>query len=357
MLWRVKKSDFSFDLPEELIADRPCARRSGSRLLKVPVRGEFADLVFDDVARLLNSGDLLVVNDSRVIRARLSARKESGGRVEILVERLLDDGCALALVRAAKPLRDNARLLVGDAAVRVAGRRGDLFLLEPEIEPGVKSGRECTFSQLLERFGEVPLPPYIRRPPEALDESRYQTVYAKHPGSVAAPTAGLHFDRDLLERLERKGVELAALTLHVGAGTFQPLRAEKLGEHVMHRERVQVPARLCDAAGACRKRGGRIVAVGTTVVRALETACDAAGKIHPYEGETGLFIRPGYRFRVSDALITNFHLPETTLFVLVCAFSGRRRMFEAYRHAVERRYRFFSYGDATWLERNDAVCD
>lgn len=347
-----KRSDFSFELPAELIADRPCAQRSGSRLLKVPARGGFADLVFRNVVGLLNPGDLLVVNDSRVIRARISARKESGGRVEILIERLLDDGRALALMRAAKPLRDGARLLVGDAAVRVVGRRGELFVLEPEIE----SGEGCAFSQLLERFGEVPLPPYIRRPVEAFDESRYQTVYAKHPGSVAAPTAGLHFDEALLGLLARKGVQVEALTLHVGAGTFQPLRGEDLGAHVMHRERLRVPARLCAAAAACRKRGGRVVSVGTTVVRALETACDAAGKIHPYEGETDLFIRPGYRFRSCDALITNFHLPETTLFVLVCAFSGRRRMFEAYRHAVERRYRFFSYGDAAWLERNDAVC-
>ena len=348
MLCRVKRSDFSFDLPAELIADRPCAQRSGSRLLKVSARGEFTDLVFRDVARLLEPGDLLVVNDSRVIRARISARKESGGRVEVLVERLLDDGCALALARAAKPLRDNARLLVGDATLRVVGRRDDLFVLEPE--------GACTFSRLLERFGEVPLPPYLRRSPQAFDESRYQTVYARHPGSVAAPTAGLHFDRRLLDRLERKGVEIEALTLHVGAGTFQPLRGEELDEHVMHRERLRVPARLCDAVVACRRRGGRVVAVGTTVVRALETACDAAGRIRPYRGETDLFIRPGYRFRVSDALITNFHLPETSLFVLVCAFSGRRRTFEAYRHAVERRYRFFSYGDATWLERDDAVC-
>ncbi len=343
----MKTSDFNFDLPAELIAEHPCEHRSSSRLLHVSAQGKFCDRIFRDVASLLRPGDLVVVNDSRVIRARVFACKQSGGRVEILVERLLSERRALALVRARRPLREGARLSVGGESVRVLGRRDDLFVLA--------SAGNCAFAELLARCGEVPLPPYIRRAAQASDEERYQTVYAKHPGSVAAPTAGLHFDGALLARLRRRGVEVAALTLHVGAGTFQPVRGARLDEHVMHRERLQVGARLCAAAAACRSRGGRIVAVGTTVVRALETAADAAGKICPYDDETDLFIRPGYRFRAPDVMITNFHLPETTLFVLVCAFAGRRRMFDAYRHAVARGYRFFSYGDAMWLERSGAV--
>ena len=330
-----------------MIADHPCEQRSASRLLQVPVQGEFIDRTFCDVAELLRPGDLLVVNDSRVMRARLTAYKDSGGKVEILIERLLDDNFALAQLKASKPVRVAAELSVGDVRLRVIERRGEMWVL-------TIAGR-ARFKELLERHGEVPLPPYIRRPVQALDESRYQTVYAKHSGSVAAPTAGLHFDHALLARLERKGVEMGSVTLHVGAGTFHPLRGDDLDEHVMHEERLQVGAALCAAAAACRRRGGRIIAVGTTAVRALETAADEAGKIHPYNGETDLFIRPGYRFLVPDVMITNFHLPETTLFVLVCAFAGYRRMFEAYRHAIAQRYRFFSYGDAMWLEKNDAV--
>ena len=344
---RMNRSDFNFEVPPELIAEHPCEYRSSSRLLRVPARGAFSNHVFRDVAKLLRRGDLVVVNDSRVIRARLFARKEKGGSVEILVERLLSGRRALALLRARRAPREETRLIAGGETLRVLGRRGDLFVLALETQ--------CTFSRLLSRCGEVPLPPYIRRPVEESDKSRYQAVYAKRPGSVAAPTAGLHFDKALLARLARKGVEVAALTLHVGAGTFRPLRGENLDEHVMHHERLDVGARLCAAVAACRRRGGRVVAVGTTVVRALETAADGAGRVCPYKGETGLFIRPGYRFRVPEVMITNFHLPRTTLFVLVCAFAGRRRAFDAYRYAVERRYRFFSYGDATWLEKNDAV--
>ena len=343
----MKKSDFRFDLPEGIIADYPCKNRKLSQLLQVSCEGEFADRVFRDIGELTQVGDLLIVNNSRVIPARISARKETGGRVEILIERLLDDHHALAMLRAAKPLREGARLLVGEVKVCVLERRGDLSLLAFE--------GACTVSRLLDQVGEIPLPPYIRRAPEAIDKERYQTVYAKYPGSVAAPTAGLHFDGALLESLLERGVKIAELTLHVGAGTFMPLRDEMTEDHALHRERMRVDAVLCRAIAACRQRERRVIAVGTTVVRALETACGSGGEVLPYDGETDLFIRPGYRFRVPDVMITNFHLPETSLFILVCAFAGRQRMLDAYRHAIEKRYRFFSYGDAMWLERNDAV--
>ena len=344
----MKTDRFRFELPRELIAVQPCEQRSRSRLLCVPRWGRFSDRKFENIVALLKPDDLVIVNDSRVIRARLTAYKKSGGKVEILVERLLDPHYALVQAQCSKPLRVRQILNVGESQLRIVERREQMFIVNLEGDDG--------FTALLERFGEVPLPPYMRRGARAADESRYQTVYAKHPGSVAAPTAGLHFDRPLLTRLRQKGVEWMALTLHVGAGTFLPLRSDDLDEHTMHKERLWVSPQLCEAVSACRQRGGRIVAVGTTVVRALETASDAAGELHAYAGETDLFIRPGYRFRVPDVMVTNFHLPETTLFVLVCAFSGRQRMFEAYRHAVELRYRFFSYGDAMWLERNDAVC-
>ncbi len=350
MLWRMNRSDFSFELPEELIAAYPCEHRSASRLLQVSARGEFSDRIFHEVAELLAPDDLVVVNDSRVIRARLTAYKDSGGKVEVLVERVLDGGTALVQTQASKSLRAGACLAVGDARLRVLERREDMFVVAVESAGESPGDYPGGFNGLLARSGEVPLPPYLRRRPQVLDTERYQTVYAEHAGSVAAPTAGLHFDWALLERLADRGVETAALTLHIGAGTFQPLRAESLDEHVMHEERLHVGRSLCDAVSACRCRGGRIVAVGTTVVRALETAA-ATGKIRPFDGVTDLFIHPGYRFRVSDVMITNFHLPETSLFVLVCAFAGRQRMFDAYRHAIERRYRFFSYGDAMWLER------
>lgn len=343
----MQKSDFRFDFPEESVADYPVKNRKSSRLLQVSREGELTDRVFRDIGELTQAGDLLIVNNSRVIRARIPARKETGGRVEILVERLLDDHHALAMLRAAKPLREGAWLLAGAARMRVLECRGNLSLLALE--------GTGTFSRLLERTGEIPLPPYIRRAPEAIDEERYQTVYAKHPGSVAAPTAGLHFDGALLASLVEQGVDMAELTLHIGAGTFAPVRSEVIEDHVMHRERMLVDAALCSAIAACRQRGRRVIAVGTTVVRALETACGPSGEVLPYDGETDLFIRPGYRFRVPDVMITNFHLPETSLFILVCAFAGRQRMLDAYRHAIEKCYRFFSYGDAMWLERNDAV--
>ena len=358
----MQSNDFHFDLPRELIALYPAPARTASRLLHVRADGGLRDKNFGDLPALLRAGDLLVVNDSRVLRARLRARKEHGGAVEILIERVLEPRLALAHVRANKPLADGCTLAVGERRLRLAGRRRGLFLLAMD---------DGDFETLLREHGEVPLPPYIRRPPEALDEERYQTVYAKQPGSVAAPTAGLHFDQAMLSRLRAKGVAIAALTLHVGAGTFQPLRDDNVERHRMHRERLRVDEELCAEIAACRRRRGRVVAVGTTVVRGLESAAangagdDTGGSarddtddddkcdVHPYDGETETFIRPGFRFRATDAMITNFHLPRTTLFVLVCAFAGRERMLAAYRHAIERRYRFFSYGDATWLEKND----
>lgn len=337
-------SHFNFELPADLIADYPAPARTASRLLHVRADGGLRDGRFTGLPALLRPGDLLVVNDSRVIPARLHARKTSGGAVEILIERLLEAGLALAHLRSNKPLRRGAVLQVGGCELHVGERRRDLFTL---------SLGDGDFKTLLRRHGEVPLPPYIRRKPGALDKERYQTVYAKRPGSVAAPTAGLHFDEAMLSRLRADGVEIASLTLHIGAGTFQPLRHETVEQHRMHRETLHVGEALCGAVAACRKRRGRVVAVGTTVARGLETAAaNDAEQPLPFRGETGIFIRPGFRFRAVDAMITNFHLPKTTLFVLVCAFAGRERMLAAYRHAVAKRYRFFSYGDATWLDRN-----
>ena len=341
----MRSSDFHFHLPRELIARYPAPARTASRLLQMPAGGDPRDRRFADLPALVRPGDLLVVNDSRVLRARLRARKDRGGAVEILIERLLKPRLALAHVRANKPLRVGCTLHAGDRELHFEGRRRDLFVL---------SLRDGDFETLLQEHGEVPLPPYLGRKPEALDEERYQTVYAARSGSVAAPTAGLHFDRAMLARLQRIGVEIASLTLHIGAGTFQPLRHDVVERHEMHGETLHIDEALCAAVAACRRRHGRVIAVGTTVVRGLETAAaGGGGEIRPYRGETRIFIKSGFRFRVTDAMITNFHLPRTTLFVLVCAFAGRERMLAAYRHAVAKRYRFFSYGDATWLERND----
>ena len=341
------KRDFSFELPKELIACRPCTVRSESGLLRVPADpgAPLSDHRFRDVIDLLHPGDLLVVNDSRVIRARFYANKTTGGRVEVLIERIDAPRRARAWLSANRRITPPVKLSTPAAPVHVLSRdpaNGGCYLRELKAP--------ATWDALLEQIGEGPLPPYLRRKPEEGDAERYQTVYAHCDGSVAAPTAGLHFDTETLEAVRAKGVAVASLTLHVGGGTFLPLRRESLAEHVMHSERLIVSDELCQAARRCRARQGRIVAVGTTVTRALETAADEHGVLRPYTGETDLFIRPGWRFRSVDVMITNFHLPETTLFVLVCAFSGRRRMLDAYRYAIRRRYRFFSYGDATWLE-------
>ena len=338
----MQRSDFHFELPQELIADRPLAQRRASRLLCLDgATGAMHDGLFTDILDLLQPGDLLVLNDTKVIPARLLGRKETGGKVEVLIERLLDRHRALAHVRASKSPKPGSRLLLEEAIeVRVEGRDGDFTV--PDF--GVRQ----PLLELLEQYGRIPLPPYIRRADEALDRERYQTVFARRPGAVAAPTAGLHFDQELLAALRDKGVGQAFATLHVGAGTFQPVRVERLEEHRMHREFVDVSPELCRQIEATRAAGGRVVAVGTTVVRALETA-GRYGRLAPFRGETDIFIRPGYRFQVVDALITNFHLPESTLIMLVSAFAGHAHTMAAYRHAVAERYRFFSYGDAMFI--------
>jgi len=340
----MQRSDFSFELPLELIAQAPLAERAASRLLCLDDRGQISDRGFRALADLLRPGDLLVLNDTRVIPARLHGKKDSGGRIEVLVERVLDERRILAQVHASKSPRDGACLhLDGAIEARVLGREGEFFVLE-------FAGEDAVLTQL-ERHGHIPLPPYITRADVAADHERYQTVYAREPGAVAAPTAGLHFDAALLAQLGEQGVNSAYVTLHVGAGTFQPLRVERLEEHRMHAERVEVSAETCAAIAATKSRGGRVIAVGTTVVRSLEAAAQS-GTLQPYRDETRLFITPGYEFRVVDALVTNFHLPESTLLMLVSAFAGYEPIMRAYRHAVEQRYRFFSYGDAMFLERS-----
>lgn len=335
----LKKSDFQFDLPPELIAQAPLAERSASRLLLVDAaRGELQDRQLRELPGLLRAGDLLVFNDTRVLPARLFGRKQTGGAVEILVERLTGSHEATVQLGVSKKPKEGTAIELADGTLaRVLGRDGEFFRLCFEsVEP---------LEKLLLRLGRMPLPPYIERDADNLDSERYQTVFAREPGAVAAPTAGLHFDTALLDRLAASGIESAHVTLHVGAGTFQPMRAERLEDHVMHREWLNVGAELIDRIHHARRRGGRVIAVGTTVVRALESAM-RDGELRPFAGETQIFIFPGYRIRSVDALLTNFHLPESTLLMLVSAFAGRDFILDAYRHAVQQRYRFFSYGDA-----------
>lgn len=338
----MRASDFRYDLPQELIAQYPPASRRESRLLLVDgAGGGLHDRRFHALGSALEAGDLLVMNDTRVIKARLVARKATGGKVELLVERIIGARRVLAHLRASRSPRVGSRLLIDDRVeALVCGRRDDLFELELE------NGRSV--AALIEECGRIPLPPYIRREPEAVDEERYQTVYAREDGAVAAPTAGLHFDEALLETLREAGVGTSFITLRVGAGTFQPLRSDDIDAHVMHSEFARVSAGVCEQVARTRGRGGRVVAVGTTTVRALESA-SAGGELAPFEGETRLFIKPGHGFRSVDALITNFHLPESTLLMLVCAFAGFEIVMAAYRHAVAEGYRFFSYGDAMFL--------
>jgi S-adenosylmethionine:tRNA ribosyltransferase-isomerase len=327
-------SDFDYELPEELIAKYPTTRRRNSRLLVVG--DELLDRQFKDLPSLLEPGDLLVFNDTRVLRARLLGQKQTGGQIEVLVERLLEDNEVLAQVRASKTPREGTVLkLNGGCEATVIGREGDMYRLALS-QPA---------AELMEKHGKVPLPPYIKRNPEPADIDRYQTVFARKPGAVAAPTAGLHFDDRMLEQTRRTGVNHEFITLHVGAGTFQPLRDQHVESNRLHAERVEVSQQVCDAVNATRAGGARVIAVGTTAVRALETA-SASGEPQPFKGETDLFIVPGYQFRSVDAVLTNFHLPRSSLLMLVAAFAGRERILDAYRHAVENRYRFFSYGDA-----------
>ena len=333
----MRRSDFRYELPPELIAQEPLPQRSASRLLVLDGRdGTIDDRRFADLPQQLRAGDLLVLNDTRVLRARLSARKASGGKVELLLERALDSHRGLFQARASKPMREGAELaLAGGGRAHVIGARDDLVEIrfaEPLLE-------------YLERYGEVPLPPYIARAANEADRERYQTVFARNAGAVAAPTAGLHFDERLLRELAAAGIGHARITLHVGAGTFQPVRVDDLAEHRMHSERMEIGDAACEAIAAARARHGRVIAVGTTVLRSLETAA-SHGQVRPCKGETTLFILPGHRFRIADLLITNFHLPESTLLMLVCAFGGYAHVMTAYAHAVRERYRFFSYGDA-----------
>jgi S-adenosylmethionine:tRNA ribosyltransferase-isomerase len=336
----MRRSDFHYELPRELIAQEPTPERSASRLLALDgTSGQLQDLRFRDLPRLLRAGDLLVFNDTRVVNARVFARKPSGGRVELLLERILGECRGLFQARASKAFRAGSSLeLPGQQSARVVAQR-DGFI-ELELSTPLRA--------FLERYGEVPLPPYIEHRPAAIDRERYQTVYAQIEGAVAAPTAGLHFDTALLGQLTAAGIERTMITLHVGAGTFQPMRVEYLEEHRMHPEYLEVSAEACEVINNTRARGGRIVAVGTTVVRGLESVA-SRGSLAPYRGETQLFIYPGYRFRVVDRLLTNFHLPESTLLMLVCAFGGFAHVMAAYAHAVAARYRFFSYGDAMFL--------
>ncbi len=337
----MRKSDFHFDLPAELIAQTPPEKRGDSRLLDLSAEAGVVDRSFSEISELLRPGDLLVFNDTQVIPARLLGRKESGGKVEVLVERITGDHQALAHVRASKAPKPGTSLLLEEiVAVEVIGRDDALFQLQFD------EGR--TVIEWLEGYGRIPLPPYIERAADEEDSDRYQTVYARNRGAVAAPTAGLHFTESLLKQLEEKGVKQGFVTLHVGAGTFQPVRVDEIADHVMHSEWCEVSAALCEEIQRTRSAGGRVVAVGTTAVRSLESA-SKSGEIAPFSGETDIFITPGYPFKTVDALLTNFHLPESTLMMLVTAFGGYERVMSAYQHAIEQRYRFFSYGDAMFM--------
>lgn len=340
----MKTSDFQFELPVELIAQFPAKQRTASRLLELDGNsGAITDRQFPDILALLKPDDLLVFNNTKVIPARLLGQKDSGGKVEVLIERVLDEQNVLAHIRSSKSPKTGRLLKLEETLdVEVVGRQDAFFVLR---FLGVNSVIET-----LEQYGRMPLPPYIEREVDPADLERYQTVYAQHIGAVAAPTAGLHFDKATLQKIRDKGVDIAELTLHVGAGTFQPVRVEDIKSHQMHSEVIVVGDEVCQKINACRRRHGRVIAVGTTSVRALETASQNDG-LAPYEGETDIFIYPGYEFKTVDAMITNFHLSESTLLMLVSAFAGREHILAAYEHAVAEKYRFFSYGDAMFISR------
>jgi S-adenosylmethionine:tRNA ribosyltransferase-isomerase len=341
-------SEFDYQLPEHLIAQVPLAERSASRLLVVnPVDDSLSDRQFFDFGEYLEAGDLLVFNNTRVIPARLFGQKQSGGKLEVMVERVLDGETLLAHIRSSKAPKPGARLILEKAIdCRMVKRQDDLFVLQQQ--------GDNSWYELLEQYGHVPLPPYIRRIDDPADHDRYQTVYAQTRGAVAAPTAGLHFDQAMIDRLIDKGINTAYITLHVGAGTFQPVRGDDIDRHVMHAEHIDVSRQVCDAVEETRQAGKRVIAVGTTVVRSLETAA-ASGKLLPLNGESRLFIKPGFKFNVVDAMVTNFHLPKSTLLMLVSAFTGADIIRRAYAHAIFQQYRFFSYGDAMLLPRNLSV--
>lgn len=344
----MNKSDFYFELPERLIAHYPQPDRSASRLLTLSGNtGDVNHRQFRDLPDLLDAGDLLVFNDTRVIPARLLGQKVSGGKIEVLVERILDDHRVLAHVRANRAPKAGTELFLENAVPAVIGERDDA-LFEVQFD------QAKTVLEWLDAYGHMPLPPYIERPDEASDRERYQTVYGKKLGAVAAPTAGLHFDDAIMQRLQDKGVNTAYVTLHVGAGTFQPVRTDDIREHKMHSEYAEVPATVVQAIQATKAAGKRVIAVGTTSVRSLESAAKAhGGEIGEFAAETDIFIFPGYEFKVVDAMVTNFHLPESTLIMLISAFAGKTQVMNAYQAAIDHEYRFFSYGDAMFITRND----
>lgn len=335
-------TDFTYNLPQELIARYPLEKRSASRLLCLDKKtGAIIHRQFTDLLDLISQNDLLVCNNTQVISARLFGRKETGGRIEMLVERILDEHRVLAHIRASKSPKPQCTLLFSEnITFEVLQRRDDLFELHCNDPRPILD--------VLEAIGEIPLPPYFERAPEESDKERYQTIYAEHKGSVAAPTAGLHFDEDLFQKIKAKGIEMAYVTLHIGAGTFAPVRIENITEHKMHAEYVNVSPTVCEQIKATKKRGGRVIAVGTTACRSLETAC-LSGEIQPFSGDTDIFIYPGFQFRCVDALITNLHLPGSTLLMLVAALAGHENIMRAYQEAISERYRFFSYGDAMFI--------
>jgi len=335
-------SDFDYQLPEHLIAQAPLAERSASRLMVVdPANADLADRRFSDLGEFFDEGDLLVFNDTRVIPARLFGQKQTGGKIEVMVERVLDDENLLAHIRSSKAPKPGMQLLLeNQVECNMLRREGDLFVLQQQSKN--------TWFKILEQYGHIPLPPYIQRADNSEDRERYQTVYAQSPGAVAAPTAGLHFDQVTIDRLAAQGVKTAFVTLHVGAGTFQPVRADAIENHVMHAERIEVSQQVCDAVAKTRQTGKRVIAVGTTVVRSLETAA-LSGTLLPLNDDSRLFIKPGFKFNVVDALITNFHLPKSTLLMLVSAFAGSNIIRKAYLQAIQKQYRFFSYGDAMFI--------
>lgn len=339
----MRTSDFDFNLPPDLIAQFPAANRRDSRLLALDGNsGRLEDRMFADLPAMVRPGDLLIFNDTRVIKARLHGTKASGGKIEVLIERILDEHQALAHVRASKTPKAGSTLLIEGIPVTVLSKQGDLYLLQFDTGLGI--------SALLDRYGTLPLPPYIDHTAGNMDEERYQTVFARRPGAIAAPTAGLHFDTDMLEKLKAQGVSIGYITLHVGAGTFQPVRTEEIAEHKMHSELYTIPQETIELIAATRAQGGKVTAVGTTVLRALESAAGSA-QLTAGTSETSIFITPGYRFKVIERLLTNFHLPRSTLLMLISAFGGIENIRHAYEHAVNQKYRFFSYGDAMLIER------
>lgn len=337
----MNKSDFHFDLPQELIAQHPAKQRTSSRLLALDKEsGAIQDLQFPDIIDFLNAGDLLIFNNTKVIPARLFGKKFTGGKVEVFIERLLNNNSAIAMLKTSKSPKLGMPILFDDLVIKPTAHKGMFYLVETQ--------EGTSLTELMDKFGHMPLPPYIQREDEIADKSRYQTVYAKEKGAVAAPTAGLHFDEDLLQKIKGKGINTAYVTLHVGAGTFQPVKTDSIDDHIMHKEWLQVTADVAEKVKQTKANNNKVIAVGTTAVRCLETAAQS-GEIHSFTGDTNIFIYPGYQFKIVDSLLTNFHLPESTLIMLVSAKCGRENTLNAYKHAVEKKYRFFSYGDAMFI--------